>query len=126
MSDAASTGALSSMLNADAFMKLFITQMTHQDPTNPMDPSAMLSQLADLTAVEKQTQMAASFASALRSENLNLARGLIGHQVAYDVNGEIHSGLVTSAVEQDGAVGVIIGDRFISLDNIVEISKAQP
>lgn len=125
MSDVASTGAMSSMLNADAFMQLFITQMTHQDPTNPMDPSAMLSQLADLTAVEKQTSMAASFASALRSENLNLARGLIGHQIAFDVNGEIHTGLVTSAVDQNDVVGVVVNGGFISLDNVVEIAHAQ-
>jgi len=122
--EATSSGIMKG-LNADAFMKLFLAQMTHQDPTSPLDPSAMLSQLADLTAVQKQTAMAESFAKALRTENLNLARGLIGHQVAYKLNDEVHSGVVESATERDGVIGVIISDEFVSLDEIVEISNAQ-
>lgn len=122
--EAASSGIMKS-LNADTFMKLFIAQMTHQDPSNPLDPSAMLSQLADLTAVQKQTAMAESFTKALRTENFNLARGLIGHQVAYKLNDELHSGVVESATEQEGVIGVIIGDEFVSLDDVVQISNPQ-
>lgn len=40
-------------LNKDDFMKLFVTQMQHQDPLNPQDSSAMVAQLAQITQVEQ-------------------------------------------------------------------------
>jgi flagellar basal-body rod modification protein FlgD len=117
-------------LDADAFMKMFITQMKHQDPTNPMNPSEMLGQLSQLTTVQKMTAMssgmeklAASFGEAMRSEHLNLARGLIGHQVAYHRGEELHTGLVTGAAEHDGRIGVIIDGDLITLNDVVEIGQ---
>lgn len=40
-------------LDKDAFMKLMLTQMKHQDPTNPMQAHEMASQLAAFTSVEQ-------------------------------------------------------------------------
>jgi flagellar basal-body rod modification protein FlgD len=40
-------------LDKDAFMKLMLAQMKHQDPTNPMQAHEMASQLAAFTSVEQ-------------------------------------------------------------------------
>jgi flagellar basal-body rod modification protein FlgD len=40
-------------LNKDDFMKLFITQLQNQDPLNPQDSSAMVTQMAQITQVEQ-------------------------------------------------------------------------
>ena len=40
-------------LDKDAFMKLMLTQMKHQDPTNPMQAHEMAAQLASFTSVEQ-------------------------------------------------------------------------
>lgn len=40
-------------LDKDAFMKLMLTQMKHQDPTNPMQAHEMAAQLAAFTSVEQ-------------------------------------------------------------------------
>jgi len=108
-------------LDASAFMKMFVTQMTHQDPTNPMDPSSMLSQLADLTAVQKQTEMAETFSDALRAQQFNLAAGMIGREIAYRDSGELTSAVVESAGEYEGVIGVFTENSFIPLDQVVEI-----
>ena len=113
-------------LNADAFMKMFITQMTHQDPTNPMDPSSMLSQLADLVGVQKQTEMAETFSNVLHAQQFNLAAGMIGHEIAYRDNGELISAVVESAGEHEGVIGVFAEDRFIPLEEVVEIGGLAP
>lgn len=41
-----------SVLDKDAFMKLFLAELQNQDPTNPMDTDKMITQTANLTTVE--------------------------------------------------------------------------
>ena len=40
-------------LGKEDFMNLFLTQMSHQDPVNPMDSGTMMSQLAQLGSMEQ-------------------------------------------------------------------------
>lgn len=48
---AATTG--NSQLGQDAFMKLLVAQISHQDPLKPMDDTAFVSQLAQFSALEQ-------------------------------------------------------------------------
>ncbi|MEH1009789.1 flagellar hook capping FlgD N-terminal domain-containing protein [Campylobacter concisus] len=43
-----------SQLDKDAFMKLLLTELQHQDPTSPMDTEKMLTQTSQLASVEMQ------------------------------------------------------------------------
>lgn len=45
-------------LGSDAFLSLLVTQLQHQDPTNPMADAEFISQLATFTQVEKLTEIA--------------------------------------------------------------------
>ena len=51
------TGSTKSNLGLDeaTFLKLLVTQLKNQDPTNPTDPSAWTQQVASLSQVEQQT-----------------------------------------------------------------------
>jgi flagellar basal-body rod modification protein FlgD len=40
-------------LGQDAFLKLLVTQLQHQDPSNPMDNSQFITQLATFSSLEK-------------------------------------------------------------------------
>ncbi|MBW1976322.1 MAG: hypothetical protein JRI45_12335 [Deltaproteobacteria bacterium] len=44
------------LLKGDAFLKLFTTQLKHQDPMNPMEPYELASQLAQFSTVELLTK----------------------------------------------------------------------
>ena len=56
-------GQKSNALGQDAFLKLLITQMEHQDPTEPQSNSEMIAQLAQFSTLEKLTAMEKSLAS---------------------------------------------------------------
>ena len=49
-----------SELGQDAFLKLLVTQLQHQDPLNPLDDTEFIAQLAQFSSLEKLTEMAAS------------------------------------------------------------------
>lgn len=45
-------------MGSNAFMNLLVTQLQHQDPTNPMEDAEFIAQLATFTQVEKLTEIA--------------------------------------------------------------------
>ena len=63
-------------LNYDSFLKLLIAQMKNQDPTDPMDASEQMSQLASFSQVEQTIQTNAHLRSMLQAEALTRAGDL--------------------------------------------------
>jgi flagellar basal-body rod modification protein FlgD len=85
-------------LDKDGFLKLFIAQLTHQDPTSPMDTNDSINQMASFTMVEQITSMSASNAKIAQSLSNSSAVSLIGRTVTYiDADGET---LKTGKVER--------------------------
>jgi flagellar basal-body rod modification protein FlgD len=75
-------------LGENAFMKLLIAQMTHQDPTAPADSTAMASQLAQFSSLQQLTNINATLAgqststtSLTSAVNNSAALSLIGKTV---------------------------------------------
>ena len=47
-------------MGKDDFLKLFVAQLQHQDPMNPMDDSEFMGQMASFSMLEQITNMAAA------------------------------------------------------------------
>lgn len=60
-----------SELGQDAFLKLLVTQLQHQDPLNPLDDTEFIAQLAQFSSLEKLTEMAATLARLEDAVNRN-------------------------------------------------------
>ncbi len=54
---AASSAAKNDGLGRDSFLKLLVTQLQHQDPTQPQADGEFLAQLAQFSSLEQLTQM---------------------------------------------------------------------
>ncbi|MFO0592288.1 MAG: flagellar hook assembly protein FlgD [Polyangiaceae bacterium] len=73
-----------SSLGKDAFMKLLVAQMSHQDPLKPMDSTAMVSQLAQFSALEQavaQSQKLDLLSTQLTGLSNSSATDLVGKTV---------------------------------------------
>jgi len=57
-----------SELGKDAFLQLLITQLQHQDPTNPMDDREFISQMAQFSSLEQMQNMTKAMESLLSSQ----------------------------------------------------------
>jgi len=111
-------------LNADKelFMKLLIAQMQNQDPMEPMSNSDMMAQISQLATVESLNSLNASFSDILELARLGNGVDLVGKEVIYEQEGELHSGIVQSVVVRDGDIRLQIGEQQVELEDILTIS----
>jgi flagellar basal-body rod modification protein FlgD len=102
----ASTQAASgknSAMGKDQFLKLFVAQLQHQDPMNPMQDSDFMGQMASFSTLEQVSNLA--------SENAKTnAIGLIGRTVTYKgTDGAEHTGAVEKVSTKDGKPSLTVG-----------------
>ncbi len=64
-----------------SFLKLLIAQMKNQDPTQPMDSTQYVAQLATFSQVEQSVQMNTKLDSILQASALSQADAIIGHTI---------------------------------------------
>ncbi|MFD1032792.1 flagellar hook capping FlgD N-terminal domain-containing protein [Metaplanococcus flavidus] len=94
---AAKTGDQQNSLGQDAFLKILITQMKHQDPMEPLKDTEFIGQMAQFTSLEQLTNLNKTMTQFVgNSTNQTLAdhANLIGTSVdySYEVDGQMESG----------------------------------
>ncbi len=77
-SSAASNAASALNVDYNTFLKLLIAQMKNQDPTNPMDATQQVQQLATFSQVEQTIQTNKNLESLISSSVLSEAGSVIG------------------------------------------------
>lgn len=97
----------------NSFLNLLVAQMKNQDPTNPMDSTQYVAQLASFSQVEQSVQINTKLENLLQASTLSQADALIGRTVT-SADGTT-SGVVTG-------VKLISGGALALLDNGKEVS----
>lgn len=64
-------------LGKDAFLKLMMTQLAHQDPLEPLNNEQMISQMAEFTSVEQMGMMTTAAAKQVE-QNVEIIEALRG------------------------------------------------
>ncbi|EKF58965.1 flagellar basal body rod modification protein [Agrobacterium albertimagni AOL15] len=77
----ASKAAAKASVDYDSFLKLLIAQMKNQDPTDPMDASAQIAQLATFSQVEQSIQMNSNLETLITGNALTNASSYIGKTI---------------------------------------------
>jgi flagellar basal-body rod modification protein FlgD len=109
------------------FLQLLVAQIKNQDPTNPMDGTQFVAQLAQFSQLQQLENMNTSFGRVLDSVQRNYASSLIGKEVSFKVTGEdgavtIQKGKVDEVtISKDGSIQLQIGSQQVSLTDLTAI-----
>lgn len=101
-------------LNYDNFLQLLIAQMKYQDPTDPMDASEQIAQLATFSQVEQSIQTNNHLKSMLQAEALTRASDLVGKYVK-SADDQITGQVKEVEVYSDGVVAITENDDKVLL-----------
>jgi flagellar basal-body rod modification protein FlgD len=111
------------VLDGEVFLRLLVTQLTHQDPSNPMDTNEMISQTTQLAMMEQLTALTDIGGEAFALNMRHAATALLGREVGYeDAEGRLVTGTVTRVSFNGPVPQVTVGDADIPLDMITDIS----
>ena len=92
-------------LDKNGFLKMFVAQMSNQDPSSSQDPNASTQMMAMFSMVEQVTNLN-------MQQQTSSAVGLIGKSVSYkDADGALQSGVVKGvSTTTAGAPTLTVGD----------------
>lgn len=108
-------------LDYDAFLKLLIAQIQYQDPTEPMDPTEHISQLASFSVVEQSIKTNAKLDALLTSFSLSQAESVLGRTVT-SADGQTSGKVASVRIVDTGAVAVLENGKEVPLGSGVQIS----
>jgi flagellar basal-body rod modification protein FlgD len=112
-------------IDKDGFLKLFMAQLQHQDPSSPMDANQSMQQMATFSMVEQLTNMASQNTKMAQSLGTSNAVGLIGRTVTYlDAEDAPQTGKVESvATNKDGGSTLTVnGATGIDPTSIIQVA----
>jgi flagellar basal-body rod modification protein FlgD len=111
-------------MGKDQFLKLFVAQLQHQDPMNPMQDQDFMGQMASFSTLEQVTNMAAANQAMANHLQLSQSVGLIGRTVTWmDESDATHTGVVEKVTQIDGtSVLTVSGTEGVDPATITQIA----
>lgn len=104
-------------LGEQAFLQLLVAELKNQDPTQPMDGKALISQLAQLNQTQSSQQMVT-----LQQESF--ASSLIGKTVTGTMNGKPLAGQVTSFTINGSSVLLSVNGQSMNVTSVQQVAGA--
>ncbi|NLS18068.1 flagellar hook assembly protein FlgD [Rhizobium sp. P40RR-XXII] len=109
----AASASASASLNYNDFLQLLIAQMKNQDPTDPMDASQQISQLASFSQVEQQIQTNSHLETVLQNQWISQASDYIGKEIM-SADGKTTGTIKQVSVYTDGVIAETdAGDKIL-------------
>ena len=114
-------GPQQDFVGKDAFLQLLVTQLSNQDPLNPMDDREFIAQLVQLSTLEQMT----SLNTGVEILHLIQATGFVGKGVeALTFDGSHVVGTVTEVKFTGSEPLLIVEDTAITLDEVISVFPA--
>lgn len=110
----------SNQLGKDDFLKLLITQMQNQDPTEPMENTEFIAQMAQFSSLEQMTNMSTSFEKVANYISESSATSTLGKTVELNIGDTTVKGIVEGTIRGEKPEVIVNGMRY-DINKIVAI-----
>jgi len=107
-------------LGKDDFLKLLITQLSYQDPTNPMQDREFIAQMAQFSSLEQMTSMSADFAKLTSMIAGSEASQSLGRSVELVEGDRVVQGVV-KAVTRDENPMVLVNGAYYNWNQVRKV-----
>jgi flagellar basal-body rod modification protein FlgD len=114
-----------SQLQMDDFLQLLTSQITNQDPLEPMKDTEFISQMANIASLEQMQQFTQGFSKFADSHGEMLAQSYLGNHVIINNGIKEISGKV-DAVEklEDGTIRLEVGGESYDPKDVSRVQLA--
>ncbi|WLR93148.1 flagellar hook assembly protein FlgD [Shinella zoogloeoides] len=111
-------------LNYESFLKLLVAQMKNQDPTEPMDATQQMAQLATFSQVEQTIKTNKNLESLLQRTSLQEANSVIGRTVTSE-DGKVSGVVKEVTLYNDGIVATLDSGTKLVIGPGVKVSETK-
>ena len=112
----------SATLDKNDFLKILMTQLTHQDPTQPMDDKEFIAQMAQFSSLEQITNMNDNLSKVAGLISKSQAVGLLGNAVDVASGGQVVSGVV-DAVTGGDFPQILVNGQYYDYSQVQKIKR---
>ncbi len=113
---------VSQSLGKDDFMKILITQLTHQDPTEPMNDTEFIAQMAQFSTLEQITNMTQDFNKLAGILSTSQALGLLGRTVDLSDGENMITGVVEEVSGRETPM-VLVNGKYYDFERVEKIRE---
>ncbi|MFZ2102582.1 MAG: flagellar hook assembly protein FlgD [Oricola sp.] len=108
-------------LDYTSFLRLLVAELKNQDPTEPMDSTQYMAQLASFSNVEQVIQTNSKLDDLIKMSNMQQAGSLIGRTLT-SPDGDVSGVIKEVRVFDDGLVAVLESGEQVVVSGGVTIS----
>jgi len=109
-------------LGKDDFLKLLITQLSHQDPTQPLEDREFVAQMAQFSALEQMTNMNGELSKVLGLLARSQAVALLGKTVEI-AQGEASITGRVEAISGSQYPQVLVDGRYYDVTQVLSVKE---
>ncbi len=109
-------------LDKNDFLKILITQLGHQDPTQPMDDKAFISQMAQFSSLEQMSNMSEGLTKVADLISRSQAVSLLGSAVEIGSGESTVSGIV-EAVTSGNFPQVLVNGQYYDFSQVQKVKR---
>jgi flagellar basal-body rod modification protein FlgD len=111
-------------MGKDEFLKILITQLTHQDPTEPMKDQEFIAQMAQFSSLEQMTNVASEIGKVAELLTKGQAMNLLGRVVEVAAGTQIVRGTVDEVSGGDYPQ-VLVNGLFYDATQVTKVRRAE-
>jgi flagellar basal-body rod modification protein FlgD len=115
-----------SSLGKDDFLRILTTQLSNQDPSNPLQDKEFIAQMATFSTLEQMTNLNKSFEKFTNSQ-MSQYTNAIGKEITWTPTGTTTpvTGVVNGVSTQNGDFYYMVGKEKVLTSQVTEIKQKE-